>query len=44
MRLKALNMRFEDQVFTLERMRYGSRTLVDPWGTVIELTQGLRGY
>jgi catechol 2,3-dioxygenase-like lactoylglutathione lyase family enzyme len=44
MRLKAMNMSFEQEVFTPERMRYGSRTLVDPWGTVIELTQGLRRY
>ena len=43
-RVKAMSLTLSDSPVTLERAGYGSRTLVDPWGTVIELTQGLRRY
>ena len=43
-RVKAMNVTLTDSPVTRERLGYQSRTLVDPWGTVIELTQGLRRY
>jgi catechol 2,3-dioxygenase-like lactoylglutathione lyase family enzyme len=39
-RLKAMNL-LGDVVFTLDRVGYGTRTLADPWGTAIQVTQGL---